>query len=143
MRKVAGGAVRRTAAETVAAFVADDPVECGVDDSPVVSVGFGNYQPGDVDFILAVPLIEEATPLFFYDVIDEEPTSTAVGRSAVLVTAALVASHQSGADRRSHARHCRADSAISANELIRLHPMSFGCTRRLHVRICRQTGVQT
>ncbi|MGF0315470.1 hypothetical protein [Nocardia fluminea] len=107
MGEIAGGAIHGTAAETVAAFVADDAVERAVDDSPVVLVGFGNYQPGDVDFIFALPLIEEALPLVLYDAIDKKSTFTAVGCSTVLITTTLVASHQRGTDLRSHTRYCR------------------------------------
>lgn len=118
MREVASGATQGAAAETVATFVAGDPVERGVDDSPVVLVGFRSYQPGNVEFTFASPLIEEVLPLLLHDAIDEKPTSTTIRCTTVLVTTTLVASHQRGTDPWPHT-DSRADKMAGANELLR------------------------
>ncbi len=116
--EVAGGAVHRTAAEAAPAFLAHDPVERAVDDSPVVLVGFGSDQPGKVELFVTSPLVDEALPPLLDEVVDEEPAPAALGCSAVLITAALFTSHQGGTDFRPHPHYCRADSAIGARELL-------------------------
>ncbi|WP_174550311.1 hypothetical protein [Nocardia coubleae] len=81
--------------------------------------GFRSYQPGNVEFTFASPLIEEVLPLLLHDAIDEKPTSTTIRRSTVLVTTTLVASHQRGTDPWPHTGNFRADKMAGANELLR------------------------
>ncbi|MFD8100243.1 hypothetical protein ACFV24_11955 [Nocardia fluminea] len=101
---VAGRTVHRTAPETASALVADEPIKGGVDNPPVVSVRFGGNEFGEVEFTFGRPIGEEQAPLLVDDIVDEEPATTTVGRSPVLVATTLLAPRQGSADSGSHPR---------------------------------------
>jgi len=104
---------RRTAdwspAQALAAFGTGQAVVGGVDDAPVVPVGFGGHHFGERLLLVPVPVLagidapgsQERRPLFFDDRVHQGAAGVAGGRAAVLVVAALRAASQRCADCRS------------------------------------------